>query len=44
MNQTQTRCPECQTVMVPYERDGHQCYDCPRCGYDYCDGVEDDEE
>jgi len=31
------KCPECKTIMVKYERDGRIWYDCPRCGFDFCD-------
>jgi len=31
------KCPECGEVMLAYERDGRIWYDCPRCGFDFCD-------
>lgn len=31
------RCPQCKEIMVDYEKDGRIWYDCPHCGYDFCD-------
>ena len=30
-------CPECGETMVTYEKVDRLWYDCPRCGYDFCD-------
>ena len=31
------KCPECGNVMVSYEKNDRLWYDCPHCGYDFCD-------
>lgn len=35
--QNSPKCPQCHSALVKYEKDGRIWYDCPRCGFCFCD-------